>query len=127
MRRRSPRPDGPPAKAPRQAPDSPPPPEQRSKERITRISREVSKALEEIMGVDGVPADQGGGDPEKTEEWEMSLDEVLEKYSVEESNEARTETLSQNEVDSLRTILAEETRKGSKRQEKGGSRRKAKG
>lgn len=80
------------------------------------LSKEVSQALEEIMAKKEQETEGGGDDS-----WELSLDEVLEKYSVEtNTSEARTEVLTGDQVAALRDILTDEERAASGRLKKGG-------
>jgi hypothetical protein len=104
---------------PEPVPEEPPPPSRPPSGRrrpvplggSTGIAREVSEALEEILADRGAPeaAEKEGGE----DDWEISLDEVLERYSDEETEEkspehSTTEILSEDQVRSLRGILADE-------------------
>ena len=78
------------------------------------MSRDVSDALEEVLEEEGLlgPVNAGipsdGDQDDEDEEWGITLDEVLEKYSVGGEEEAVTEVLSGDQVESLRELLKNE-------------------
>ncbi|MCZ6690452.1 MAG: hypothetical protein O7H41_12695 [Planctomycetota bacterium] len=89
-------------------------PRKAAKSRSTRMSRDVSDALEEVLEEEGLLGPVNAGIPrdvdhdDEDEEWGITLDEVLEKYSVGGEEEAVTEVLSGDQVESLRELLKDE-------------------
>lgn len=116
-------------------------PRRRSRRAKKGISTEVSRALEEVLDSgDLIRPAEGRGEPpgtppkeetpaasgEEGSDWEISLDEVLAKYPVDGPEDARTESLTADQVESLRGILSEDD-ETQERKRPSGRRKQARG